>query len=146
MQSNTSWARVALWGVLGFPVLIGQADVAVAQQRLVTLSTTVQSVDNTQNRQQLVEQYNTLTVKVIQQNPEATLPPPGEPMPPLPSSPLTFLPVPVIEATTTPPSSTQTTIVTTLPTPTSSLPTATSSLPTPTSSLPTPTAPQAGKN
>ena len=36
MQSNTSWARVALWGVLGFPVLIGQADVAMAQQRLVT--------------------------------------------------------------------------------------------------------------
>ena len=36
MQSNKSWARVALWGVLGFPVLIGQADVAMAQQRLVT--------------------------------------------------------------------------------------------------------------
>ena len=36
MQSNRPWARVALWGVLGFPALIGQADVAMAQQRLVT--------------------------------------------------------------------------------------------------------------
>ena len=40
MQSNTSWARVALWGVLGFPALIGQADVAMAQQRLVTTGNT----------------------------------------------------------------------------------------------------------
>ncbi len=126
--------------------LVQQGQWDQAQQRLVTLSTTVQSVDNTQDKQQLVEQYNALTVKVIQRDPEATLPPPGEPMPPLPSSPLTFLQVPVIEATTTP-TSTQTTIETTVSTtiqttPTStSLPTPTSSLPTPTSSLPTPTTP-----
>ena len=36
MQNNRPWARVALWGVLGFPALIGQADVAMGQQRLVT--------------------------------------------------------------------------------------------------------------
>src|SRR4051794_35039279 len=36
MQNNTLWARVALWGMLGFPALIGQADVAMAEPRLVT--------------------------------------------------------------------------------------------------------------
>ena len=39
MQSKTLWARVALWGLLGFPGLIAQTDVAIGQ-RLVTTSTT----------------------------------------------------------------------------------------------------------
>src|SRR5262245_30099337 len=39
MQSKKLWVRVALWGALGFPALIGQADVALAQ-RLVTTGNT----------------------------------------------------------------------------------------------------------
>ena len=77
--------------------LVQEGNWDEAQQRLVTLSTTVQSVDDVAAQQQLVEQYNALTVQVIERNPEATLPPPGEPLPPLPSSPLTFLTVPAIQ-------------------------------------------------
>jgi len=116
-----------------------------AQQQLVTASTAVQSVGDVAAQQQLVEQYNTLTVQVVQRNPEATLPPPGEPLPPLPSSPLTFLPVPVLPdvistSVGTPTVSTPLPTVTTpLPTPTGPLPTG--PLPTVTGPLPTPTGP-----
>lgn len=80
--------------------LIQQGDWQQAQDKLVTLSTTVQSVDQVERKQELIEQYNALTYKVVEQDPAATLPPPGEPPPVLPSSPLTLLQVPVIEDTT----------------------------------------------
>jgi Anti-sigma-D factor RsdA to sigma factor binding region len=80
--------------------LIQQGNWQQAQDRLVTLSTTVQSVDQVERKQELIEQYNALTYKVVEQDPAATLPPPGEPPPVLPSSPLTLLQVPVIEDTT----------------------------------------------
>jgi hypothetical protein len=71
-----------------------------AQNKLVAVSNTVQSVDApVESKQQLVEQWNALTYKVVEQDPAATLAP-GEPLPVLPSSPLTWLPVPVVEATT----------------------------------------------
>lgn len=77
-----------------------------AQEKLAALSSTVQSVGPVEQKQDLIQQWNALTYKVVAQNPAATLPPPGEPMPVLPPSPLTLLPVPVIEetltATTTP--------------------------------------------
>ncbi|AHC24438.1 MULTISPECIES: anti-sigma-D factor RsdA [Mycobacteriaceae] len=77
-----------------------------AQEKLAALSSTVQSVGPVEQKQDLIQQWNALTYKVVEQNPAATLPPPGEPMPVLPPSPLTLLPVPVIEesrtATTTP--------------------------------------------
>ena len=123
-----------------------------AQQQLQTLSTTVQTVGDVADQQQLVEQYNTLAVQVIQRNPEATLPPPGEPLPPLPSSPLTLLPVPVAPEVTSTSAETPTvstpvpTATSPLPTPTGPLPTGaqptpTGPLPTVTGPLPTPTAP-----
>lgn len=144
--------------------LVNQGKWDEAQQKLVTIAPTVQSVDNTPDKQSLVQQYNLLTAKVIAQNPEATPPPPGAPPPPVnPQSPLSFLPVPVIESPTnsvsspsidtnmmlspaSPSSPTSPTVpvsVSPSPTPSSSVSSSvvvpTSSSPSPTSSSPTPT-------
>lgn len=100
--------------------LIDNGQWEEAQSKLVAVSTTVQDVGQVEQKQQLVEQWNALTYKVVEQNPAATLPP-GEPLPALPSSPLTWLPVPVIDATpssdtttsespTTSPSTSETTV------------------------------------
>ncbi|GAB7071869.1 hypothetical protein H7J06_21765 [Mycobacterium hodleri] len=78
--------------------LIDNGQWEEAQSKLVAVSTTVQDVGQVEQKQQLVEQWNALTYKVVEQDPAATLPP-GEPLPALPSSPLTWLPVPVIDAT-----------------------------------------------
>ena len=85
--------------------LIDDGQWEEAQNKLVAVSTTVQDVGQVEQKQQLVEQWNALTYKVVEQDPAATLPP-GEPLPVLPSSPLTWLPVPEVEATTTSESST----------------------------------------
>ncbi|MUL48179.1 hypothetical protein FZI85_14225 [Mycobacterium sp. CBMA293] len=77
-----------------------------AQDKLQALSPTVQSIDTPEHKQQLIKQWNALTYKVVEQNPAATLPPAGEPLPVMPSSPLTLLPVPVVVS---PSSSTSTT-------------------------------------
>jgi len=79
--------------------LIDNGQWQQAQEKLQALSPTVQSVDTPEHKQQLIQQWNALTYKVVEQDPAATLPPPGEPMPVLPSSPLTLLPVPVVETT-----------------------------------------------
>jgi hypothetical protein len=93
--------------------LIDQGQWEQAQDKLATLSTTVQSVEAApEQRQDLIQQWNALTYKVVEQDPAATLPPAGEPMPVLPDSPLTLLPVPVIE-TSTSSSSTSTTTTST---------------------------------
>lgn len=76
--------------------LIDQGQWQQAQVKLQELSPTVQSVDTPEHKQQLIQQWNALTYKVVEQNPQATLPPAGEPLPVLPSSPLTLLPVPVL--------------------------------------------------
>ena len=81
--------------------LVDQGQWDQAQDKLAALSATVQSVDRVEQKQDLVQQWNALTYKVVEQNPAATLPPPGEPMPQWPASPLTLLPVPVIEEPTT---------------------------------------------
>lgn len=80
--------------------LIDDGQWEEAQNKLVAVSTTVQDVGQVEQKQQLVEQWNALTYKVVEQDPAATLPA-GEPLPVLPSSPLTWLPVPEVEATTT---------------------------------------------
>jgi hypothetical protein len=124
--------------------LVQQGKWDQAQDQLVTLGPTVQSVNDVPSKQQLVQTYNALTAKVIQRNPEAAPPSPGEPPPPVnPSSPLTFLPVPVITPSTTPSPSVPDLATTSAPTPTptSPLPTPSSPLPTPSSPLPTPTGP-----
>ncbi|MUL77182.1 anti-sigma-D factor RsdA [Mycolicibacterium sp. CBMA 226] len=83
-----------------------------AQDKLQALSPTVQSVDAPEHKQELIQQWNALTYKVVEQNPAATLPPPGEPLPVLPSSPLTLLPVPVVETTSSSTSSSTSTTTT----------------------------------
>ncbi|KQY04646.1 hypothetical protein ASD37_22450 [Mycobacterium sp. Root135] len=80
--------------------LIDDGQWEEAQNKLVAVSTAVQDVGQVEQKQQLVEQWNALTYKVVEQDPAATLPP-GEPLPVLPSSPLTWLPVPEVEQTTT---------------------------------------------
>lgn len=86
--------------------LVDQGQWDQAQDKLAALSATVQSVDRVEQKQDLIQQWNALTYKVVEQDPAATLPPAGEPLPELPASPLTLLPVPVIEdpvtATTAP--------------------------------------------
>jgi len=131
--------------------LVNQGNWDEAQQKLVTLGPAVQNVSDAQSKQQLVEQYNSLTAKVIQRNPEATPPPPGVPPPVNPSSPLTFLQVPVVVATTTTtpsipdlattsePTTSLPSLTTSLPSTTTSLPSLTTSLPPTTTTVPTPT-------
>ncbi len=81
--------------------LVDQGQWDQAQDKLAALSSTVQSVGPVEQKQDLIEQWNALTYKVVEQDPAATLPPVGKPMPVLPPSPLTLLPVPVIEETPT---------------------------------------------
>jgi hypothetical protein len=88
--------------------LIDQGKWQQAQDKLVALSTTVQTVDAPEQKQQLTQQFNALTYKVVEQDPAATLPPPDQPQPVLPSSPLTLLPVPVVVDSSTLTSSTPT--------------------------------------
>ena len=123
-----------------------------AQEKLAALSSTVQSVGPVEQKQDLIQQWNALTYKVVAQNPAATLPPPGEPMPVLPPSPLTLLPMPVIEetltttpgpempATTTTETTGTTTATTTTGTTTETSPSGTSS----TETSPATTSPSAG--
>lgn len=92
--------------------LIDNGQWQQAQEKLQALSPTVQSVDAPEHKQQLIQQWNALTYKVVEQDPAATLPPPGEPMPVLPSSPLTLLPVPVVETTSSSTSSSSTSTTT----------------------------------
>jgi len=94
--------------------LIDQGQWEQAQDKLAELSTTVQSVEAPpEQKQDLIQQWNALTYKVVEQDPAATLPPPGEPMPVLPDSPLTLLPVPVIETSTSSSTTTSTTTTST---------------------------------
>ena len=55
-----------------------------AQDKLGRSRTTVASVNEVEQKQELVAQWNTLTVKVDAQDSAATLPPPGAPLPVLP--------------------------------------------------------------
>ena len=113
--------------------LIDNGQWQQAQEKLQALSPTVQSVDAPEHKQQLIQQWNALTYKVVEQNPAATLPPPGEPMPVLPSSPLTLLPVPVVETTSSSTSSSSTSTTTSSSTTATSTDTSTTSTSTSTS-------------
>jgi hypothetical protein len=126
--------------------LIDQGQWDAAQDKLQTLTTTVATVNDVEQKQELVSQWQELTVKVESQDANATVPP-NVPPPTFPD-----LPAVVLDTTTstTSPSETTTSPTTTppvilgpLPTPTTPLPTPTTPLPTPTPTtpLPTPTTP-----
>ena len=55
--------------------LIAQGDWQQAQDKLVAVSTQVESVGDEQQKQQLLDQWNQLSAKVVQKDPEATVPP-----------------------------------------------------------------------
>ncbi len=115
--------------------LIDSGQWQQAQDKLVAVSTAVQGVGPVDQKQQLVEQWNALTYKVVEQDPAATLPS-GQPLPPLPSSPLTWLPVPTADAT---PSSSTSTTSSTATTSTTSSTSTTSETPTSETSPTSPT-------
>ena len=55
--------------------LISQGDWQQAQERLVAVSTQVASIGNEQQKQDLLEQFNDLSAKVVERDPAATAPP-----------------------------------------------------------------------
>jgi hypothetical protein len=120
--------------------LIEQGQWEAAQDKLQTLTTTVATVDDVEQKQELVSQWQELTVKVESQNATATIPP-DAPAPTFPDVP----PMVVLDTTTTPSDTTTTspadttTPSTPLPTPSTPLPTPSTPLPTPSTPLPTPT-------
>ncbi len=59
--------------------LIDQGQWQAAQDKLQTLTTTVATVNDTQRKEQLVTQWQQLTVKVEAQDPAATIPPDAPP-------------------------------------------------------------------
>lgn len=63
--------------------LIEQGRWEAAQDKLQTVTTTVATVDDNQRKEELVSQWQELTVKVEAKDPEATIPP-GAPLPQLP--------------------------------------------------------------
>src|SRR3954449_5971244 len=63
--------------------LIDQGQWAAAQDKLQTLTTTVATVNDVEEKQELVTQWQELTVKVDAKDASATLPP-GAPPPPMP--------------------------------------------------------------
>ena len=80
--------------------LVDEGKWEEAQTRLVAASTTVQTVPDDDQRQQLVDQMNQLSVKVVERDAQATLPP-GAPPPTIPGLVTTvLLPVPATDATT----------------------------------------------
>lgn len=88
--------------------LIDQGDWAQAQEKLETVTTAVADVEDTTRKQELVNEWHQLNVKVETRDPAATLPPPA------PGDPSLTLPIPAVEVTppsettseTTPPSET----------------------------------------
>lgn len=95
--------------------LIEQGDWQGAQEKLQAVTTTVATVDDVASRQELVTQWQELTVKVEAQDPAATLPPEA----PLPSFPIVVLdPVttsPETSAESSPATSPETTPATSTP-------------------------------
>jgi hypothetical protein len=136
--------------------LIDQGQWDAAQDKLQTLTTTVATVNDVEQKQELVTQWQELTVKVESQDANATVPP-NVPPPTFPDLPAVVLDTTTSTTTsseTTAPSSETTTPSTPLPTPTPTTPlptptpttplptpTPTTPLPTPTTPLPTPTTP-----
>ncbi|MCP9276697.1 anti-sigma-D factor RsdA [Mycolicibacterium arenosum] len=118
--------------------LIDDGQWEQAQDKLVALSSTVQSVETPEQKQQLVDQYNQLTVKVVEQDPAATLPP-DAPLPTFTDSPLTLLPIPTFQVGDTTTSTTSETSGTTSTEPSDTTTTSTSTTTSPSDSATTST-------
>ncbi|KUI36510.1 hypothetical protein AU195_12810 [Mycobacterium sp. IS-1496] len=129
--------------------LIEQGEWTAAQDKLQTLTTTVAAVEDTSRQQELVDQWQQLSVKVETRDPAATVPPDAPPvvLPEVPSDlPLPALLSPDVTSpsdstapATTPPSSTDPSVPpsTTPPAQTTPPPASTSSPPAPSATSPT---------
>lgn len=98
--------------------LIAQGDWQQAQDKLVAVSTQVATIDDAAQKQELLNQFNDLSAKVVERDPQATAPP-GVVYTVAPSSAAL---VPAVEPTSTPesPSLTTSTTATTSAAPTTS--------------------------
>jgi Anti-sigma-D factor RsdA to sigma factor binding region len=145
-QQQTRTAQVALASQQLAEVqhLIDEGQWQAAQDKLQTLTTTVATVNDVEQKQELVTQWQALTVKVEAQDPNATLPP-GVAPPPMPE-PVVVAPGPgsttstttSSEASSSTSSSSETTTTTTTSSSETTQSTTTSS---PTSSSPAPEPP-----
>lgn len=84
--------------------LIEQGDWQQAQAKLEAVTTTVATVDDAAQKEELIAQWQDLTVKVEAQNPAATVPP-GAPLPTFPELPAVVLEQATTSSETTAPSS-----------------------------------------
>jgi hypothetical protein len=128
-QTRTDQVALASAQLAEVQQLINTGQWDAAQDKLQTLTTTVATVNDVQQKQQLVTQWQDLTVKVDAKDPNATLPP-GVPPP--------VMPEPAVVA---PGSTTSTTTSSQTGTSTSSSDTATSSSPSSATTSTTPSAP-----
>ena len=131
--------------------LIEQGDWTAAQDKLQTLTTTVAAVEDTGRQQELVDQWQQLSVKVQTRDPAATVPPDAPPvvLPEVPSdlllpallSPDATPPSDSTSPATTPPSSTDPSDAPTTPLPSSTVPTTSAPSTVPSTTVPSTTVP-----
>jgi Anti-sigma-D factor RsdA to sigma factor binding region len=114
--------------------LIDQGQWDAAQDKLQTLTTTVATVDDGEQKQELVNQWQELSVKVETKDANATVPPDAPP----PVLPVIVDPGTTAASEATTPSTPLPTPSTPLPTPSTPLPTTPLPTPPPTTPLPTP--------
>jgi hypothetical protein len=128
--------------------LIDRGQWDAAQDKLQTLTTTVATVNDVEQKQDLVTQWQELTVKVENKDANATVPP-GEPLPPMPDVPVVVAPgsdtstttSSSTETTTTSPSGTTTTTPSETTTSTSPSETTSTTATSPSTSSPVPQSP-----
>ncbi len=139
-QTRTDQVALASQQLAEVQHLIDEGQWQAAQDKLQTLTTTVATVNDVEQKQELVTQWQALTVKVEAQDPNATLPP-GVAPPPMPE-PVVVAPGPGSTTSTTTSSetssSTSSSSETTTPSSETTQSTTTSS---PTSSSPAPEPP-----
>jgi hypothetical protein len=82
-QTRTDQVTLASQQLAEVQQLIDQGQWQAAQDNLQAVTTTVATVDDVEQKQELVSQWQQLTVKVDAKDANATLPP-GEPPPPMP--------------------------------------------------------------
>jgi hypothetical protein len=142
-QTRTDQVQLASQQLAEVQQLIDEGQWQAAQDKLQSITTTVATVNDVEQKEQLVDQWQELTVKVDAKDANATLPP-GMPAPEMP------VPVVVVpgsdtstqvssqtgSSTTSSPQETTTSPSETTPLPS---PTPTTPLPTPTTPLPSPT-------
>src|SRR5690242_9672651 len=128
-QTRTDQVALASQQLAEVQQLIDQGQWQAAQDKLQAVTTTVATVNDVEQKQALVDQWQDLTVKVDAKDPSATLPP-GIPPPPMPEPAVV---APGSTSTTTP-----TTTSTSTTTPSESSPTSTTSTTSPSSETTSP--------